>query len=98
MTASADPGPARDVTPADSMADYVFRQDWAYGGPYGSWAERWLPFVCKHEHVRCTHGDEIIGRRWRRRVCMDCGRALRGDLPDECAFTGRLHPSAVSRG
>lgn len=70
------------------------RQNTAYAGPIGTWAERWLPFVCKHELVRCTHGDEIIGRRMRRRVCMICGRALRGDLPNVCWFTGRPHPSA----
>lgn len=74
--------------------DYrIHRQDLAYAGPTGTWAQRWLPFICKHEHVRCTHGDEIIARRWRRRVCMDCGRALRGELPAICFFTEQLHPS-----
>lgn len=69
------------------------RQDEAYkSGPTGSWAQRWLPGVCKHERVRCTHGDEIIGRRFRRRVCLVCGHSLKGDLPFMCFFTGQPHP------
>lgn len=68
------------------------RQDLAYNvGPVGSWAQRWIPGVCRHASVRCTHGDEIIGRRWRRRVCLLCGRSLRGPLPEPCFFTGEPH-------
>jgi len=61
--------------------------------PTGTWAQVWIPGVCRHETVRCIHGDEIIARRWRRRLCMVCGRALRGDLPRVCWFSGRVHPS-----
>lgn len=67
------------------------RQDEAYGPPRGSWLQRWVPGFCRHERVRCTHGDEIIGRRYRRRVCLDCGRSLRGPLPVDCFFTGEPH-------
>ena len=68
------------------------RQNLAYRvGPSGTWAQRWIPGVCKHTSVRCTHGDEINGRGGRRRVCMVCGRALRGPLPVECFFTGKAH-------
>ena len=76
------------------------RQDIAYkAAPTGSWLQRWVPGVCRHDGaIRCTHGDEIIGRGFRRRVCMVCGRALKGPLPDECFFTGELHPSASSNG
>ncbi len=62
-----------------------------YSGPSGTWAQRWLPRVCKHETVRCTHGDEIIGRNFRRRVCMVCGRALKGLLPEWCYFADAPH-------
>lgn len=82
-----------DQVNSDRMSELRERQDIAYAGPSGSWAQRWLPFVCKHETVRCTHGEEIIGRRFRRRVCMVCGRALRGPLPAWCWFTGRSHVS-----
>lgn len=61
--------------------------------PFGTWVERWVPFVCKHDAIRCTHGDEIIGRRFRRRVCLLCGRSLKGPLPKECFFTGLNHSS-----
>lgn len=69
------------------------RQDLAYKvAPVGSWAQRWVPFVCHHRGtIRCTHGDEIIHRRWRRRVCMVCGRSLKGPLPEVCFFTDRPH-------
>jgi len=60
-------------------------------GPSGSWRKRWIPGVCKHSEIRCTHGDEIIGRRWRRRVCMICGRSLEGPIPELCFFTGEPH-------
>lgn len=70
------------------------RTDEAYhGGPQGSWKQRWLPGVCRHERVRCTHGDEILGRRGRRQVCLVCGRSLDRPLPVECFFTGKPHPS-----
>lgn len=61
----------------------------------GNFLERWVPGVCKHPVVRCTHGDEIIGRNWRRRVCMVCGRALRGPIPEICFFTGKFHQKDV---
>jgi hypothetical protein len=76
---------------SDRFEYYAGRQNLAYAGPTGTWPQRWLPFVCRHEQVRCTHGDEIIGRGWRRRVCMVCGRALRGDLPRMCFFTEKPH-------
>jgi rubrerythrin len=68
------------------------RQDEAYkAGPTGTWAQRWIPGVCKHERTRCVHGDEIIGRNTRV-VCMVCGHALRDrPLPEECFFTGLPH-------
>lgn len=69
-------------------------QDLAYKtGPWGTWAQIWIPRVCKHARVRCTHGDEIIHRRRRRRVCLDCGRSLKGPLPDRCFFSpaGKPH-------
>lgn len=78
----------------ERLAYYVQRQSLAYAGPSGSWAQRWLPGVCKHDEVRCTHGDEIIGRRWRRRVCLVCGRALRGPLPRMCFFAEQPHSSS----
>lgn len=79
-------------------AEAVMRlQDQAYRGWTGTWAQRWIPGVCKHERVRCTHGDEIIHRRWRRRVCMICGRSLRGPLPEVCFFspTGERHTAGA---
>jgi hypothetical protein len=80
------------VTDRQTAAFLANRQDEAYRrAPYGSWAQRWLPFVCKHTLVRCTHGDEIIARGFRRRACMVCGRSLRGPLPALCYFTGTLH-------
>lgn len=73
------------------------RMDEAYKFcPFGSWFERWIPGVCKHDMVRCTHGDEIIGRNFKRRVCMRCGKALKGPLPDICFFTGKPHRSRLS--
>ncbi|MBM3315841.1 hypothetical protein FJY71_08420 [candidate division WOR-3 bacterium] len=69
------------------------RLDAAQRYPTGTWAQVWIPGVCPHDDVRCTHGDEIIARRFRRRLCMTCGRVLRGDLPDVCWFTGVPHSS-----
>jgi hypothetical protein len=63
----------------------------AYRRPNGSWAQRWIPFYCTHKEVRCVHGDEIIARRGRRRVCRICGRSLKGALPKKCFFTEELH-------
>lgn len=67
--------------------------------PYGNWFQRWIPGVCKHERIRCTHGDEILGRKMRRRVCLTCGRSLEGPLPFKCFFTQEIHPSyQIPRG
>lgn len=80
---------------AERVRFMLDRQDEAYKrGPTGTWAQRWIPGVCRHERVRCTHGDEIIHRRFHRQVCMVCGRSLDRDLPIECFFTGKPHPSA----
>lgn len=51
----------------------------------------WPRIFCKHPRVRCTHGDEIIARGFKRRVCLDCNRALDGPLPEPCTVTGRFH-------
>ena len=68
------------------------RQNEAYRYcPCGTWLQRLIPGVCKHPDVRCAHGDEIIHRRFRRRVCMVCGRSLVGPLPTWCFFTGEDH-------
>lgn len=87
-----------DEMAEDQIAELKFRLDRldeAYkNGPIGTIWERLIPGVCKHYAVRCTHGDEIIHRRWRRRVCMVCGRSLKGDLPIYCFFTGQNHPSS----
>lgn len=81
-------------------SDYIERakfmlakQDEAYRqSPTGTWAQRWLPKVCKHARVRCIHGDEILHvGRFRRIRCLVCGRALDGPLPAECFFTGKAH-------
>lgn len=58
---------------------------------------RWL--FCKHEHVRCIHGDEINNtmRVWRtpsyaRVRCLDCGRALyTWPLPKSCLLPNIYH-------
>lgn len=60
----------------------------------------WKRPFCRHEHTRCTHGDEIIARMsWRgvlrRQVCLDCGRALDRDLPEMCFFTEQSHAASV---
>ena len=46
---------------------------------------------CRHEHVRCVHGDEILARKWRRVVCVACGKALKGPLPLVCTVSHRPH-------
>lgn len=72
--------------------------------PSGTWAQRWLPFVCTHpvDRLRCVHGDEIVQRGFRRTVCLVCGRGLKGPLLNVCWFTGELHASVeadtVKRG
>jgi hypothetical protein len=77
------------------------RMDDAQRYPTGTWKQRLLPgwtrWGCKHETVRCIHGDEIIARNFRRRLCMVCGRALKGRLPLRCWFSGRLHPATELR-
>lgn len=52
---------------------------------------------CQHPNIRCVHGDEIIACGYRRARCLDCGRYLKGDLPEHCWYTGRPHLSAASR-
>lgn len=85
--------------PAESWRETAIEimrlQDEAYDGPTGSWAQRWMPGVCKHARIRCTHGDEINARNGKRRVCMVCGRSLPGPLPVRCFFSplGDVHPS-----
>lgn len=76
----------------EKMSYILERMDEAYHlSPSGSFWERWIPGVCEHWKIRCTHGDEILGCKMRRRVCMICGRALKGDLPFVCFFTGEIH-------
>jgi len=65
--------------------------DSIYRYPIGTWVQRWIPGVCKHEHVRCVHADEIILRNNRRVACLICGRSLDRPLPDICFFTDRPH-------
>lgn len=62
-------------------------------------------FFCKHEHVRCIHGDEV----WQtmrafhkfslaRVRCIDCGRALyKRPLLEICSYTGRSHSVKPTR-
>lgn len=91
---SGDDDPPMTPEQWERLELMLARLDAAYrAGVSGTWAQRWVPGVCDHEVVRCTHGDEIIGRRFRRRVCMVCGRSLKGPLPRLCFFTGELHPS-----
>lgn len=76
-----------------SKARYMVRQmDVAFKDcPTGTIWERLIPGLCKHPQVRCTHGDEIIGRNGKRRVCMVCGRGLKGPIPEICFFTNTPH-------
>lgn len=62
--------------------------------PHGTWSQRWLPWVCEHDEVRCVHGDEIIARGFRRVACLVCGRSLNEPLPRLCWFTGEQHVDA----
>lgn len=93
-----------DPTPAWRLAAIAAwnRQNEGQAYPIGTWKQRWLPtwtrWGCKHDLVRCIHGDEIIARRFRRRLCMVCGRALTGALPPVCWYTNRLHGSARPDG
>jgi hypothetical protein len=51
---------------------------------------------CKHERVRCVHGDEIIQVDFARVKCLDCGRALKHHpLPEPCTVTGHRHHRAI---
>lgn len=78
----------------DDFRDIMRRMDKLYKSPpTGNWFQRWIPGVCKHERIRCIHGDEIIARRYRRRFCLVCARSLKGPLPFLCSFTGRPHVS-----
>jgi len=43
----------------------------------------WQLNRCPHLHVRGVYGDEINDRDGRRRLCLDCGRALDGPLPGQ---------------
>ncbi|GAB3125844.1 hypothetical protein HNR05_000969 [Leifsonia psychrotolerans] len=56
---------------------------------------KWVNAFCKHRHVRCVHGDEIIARGFRRVACLDCDGSLEGPLPQFCYVTGEYHPYAV---
>ncbi len=79
------------TTPAED-AFTVYRQHEAFlRAPWGTWADRWIPGVCNHAHVRCVHGDEITLRGGRRRACLVCGHSLPGPLPADCFFTGTTH-------
>jgi hypothetical protein len=51
---------------------------------------------CEHLRYRCVHGDEIRNLGYRRKVCLDCGKALKGDLPIYCSITGDPHPSSLA--
>lgn len=45
---------------------------------------------CKHEFIRCIHGDEIIALNYKRGECVMCGRLFK-ELPRVCAHTGKVH-------
>lgn len=82
-----------ELTPEQRAAYQALwdRMTEARRGPSGTWAQRWLPRVCKHEDTRCVHGDEIIDRGFRRVACRVCGRSLDRPLPPVCWFTGTPH-------
>lgn len=60
---------------------------------------------CKHENLRCVHGDEInqTGRMFRRpeiarAACTDCGRYVYDKgLPEYCTTTGEPHWNMSSK-
>lgn len=76
---------------ADVARSTIDRLHQAYRPPSGTWKQRWIPKICKHDDIRCTHGDEIIARKYRRRVCRICGRSLKGPIPKICFFTNEPH-------
>lgn len=76
---------------AEVVSKTIERLHEAYAAPSGTWAQRWVPFVCKHEKVRCIHGDEIHTYKGRRIKCLVCGRALKGEHPRQCFFNGEPH-------
>lgn len=79
-------------TPEDKANFMLTQQHFAYNvAPVGTWAQRWVPGFCDHELIRCTHGDEIIARNYRRRVCLICNRSFKGPVPSKCFFTGESH-------
>lgn len=80
-------------TQRERIIEALERQDAGRRWPTGNWRQRLLPGVCKHETVRCIHGDEINHSRFRRVRCMVCGRALRGPLSEPCFYTGKRHSS-----
>ena len=52
---------------------------------------KWLlNFRCKHERVRCLHGDEVIMLFWTRAACLDCPKLFKA-LPEYCSVTGERH-------
>lgn len=53
---------------------------------------------CRHERVRCIHGDEINQYHGRRVLCLDCGEALLTPMPRICWYTGKPHLRAVNDG
>ncbi len=79
------------MTPAEVAFVLNRKREAHIRAPWGTWAQRWIPGLCEHRHVRCVHGDEIGLRGDRRRACLVCGHSLPGDLPDECFFTGTTH-------
>lgn len=72
------------------------RMNVAYGK--GRFAWPWVRWRCKHEAVRCIHGDEIIfgTRHGERSRCLGCGKTF-PELPVMCFFIDEPHPSKVSR-
>jgi hypothetical protein len=52
--------------------------------------KRFQRWKCKHNRVRCVHGDEIVRLNYRRSVCLDCGKVL-DDLPKFCTVTNKPH-------
>ncbi len=79
---------------ADAQQLWARMNEARYDHPHGTWAQRWLPWVCKHDEIRCVHGDEIIHRGFKRVACLVCGRSLDRNLPDVCWFSRTLHKSA----
>lgn len=81
-----------EYVPVYSPAELIIRmQNEAKRPPSGNWFQKWIPGVCWHLKTRCVHGDEIVQLKWRRVVCMVCGRGLKEPLPIICFFTGKAH-------